>query len=178
MKILDPNTISINNIFLRSVHEMLPAQPNEDDGRRGIRNSKYCNRSIWRKETERNSCRWENNVSRLWGSALGSSGSWYGAFKAKHLLRSWATVSFWRETPYYDVKEGSYVCKTCLQAWQNRRMRGVVWRGACIITGCNMRCFNDYGLQTADAALIANCGRLVSLKHANTGIQNSGRLHG
>ena len=46
MKILDPNTISINNIFLRSVHEMLPAQPNEDDGRRGIRNSKYCNRSI------------------------------------------------------------------------------------------------------------------------------------
>jgi hypothetical protein len=46
MKTLDPNTISINNIILRSFHEMLSVQPNEDDDRRGKRNSKYCNRSI------------------------------------------------------------------------------------------------------------------------------------
>ena len=38
------------------------------------------------------------------------------------------------------------------------------------ITDCNMRCFNDYSLQTADAVLIANCGRFVSLQHTNTGI--------
>jgi len=30
------------------------------------------------------------------------------------------------------------------------------------IMGCNMRCFNDYGLLTADAVLIADCGRFVS----------------
>jgi hypothetical protein len=43
MKTLDPNTVSINNNFLRCLHEMLSAQPNEDDGRT-IRNSKCRNR--------------------------------------------------------------------------------------------------------------------------------------
>jgi len=38
MKTLDPNKISINYNFLRCLHDMLTAQPNEDDGRRGIRN--------------------------------------------------------------------------------------------------------------------------------------------
>jgi hypothetical protein len=35
-----------------------------------------------------------------------------------------------------------------------------------------MRCFNDYSLQTADSAVVANCGNFVPLLHANTRKQN------
>lgn len=46
MKTLDPNTISMNNNFLYCLHEMLPAQSNEDGDRRGVINSKFRNWSI------------------------------------------------------------------------------------------------------------------------------------
>jgi len=98
--------------------------------------------------------------------------------KAKHLLRSSATVSFGRETPQCDVKDGSLA--TFAKPVCSREGTGAC--AVCcevmleFITSCNMRCFNDYSLQTADATQIANCGRFVSLQHGNTGIQNPGQL--